>query len=483
MAREAYLGIDVGGTGAKAGVYDIDGVQLGFAQRGYQPVTDKNGLTDIPIEDIYNAARDSAREAVAASGAKIKSLAVSSQGQTFVSLDENDHPLHNAILWYDARAGEQADQMKQAIGGGDMYPLLEAVASAPKVMWLRDRFPNVMSRAHRYLLLPDYIYYKLTGIAATDPCIGASSGLYSDTEPDYNDAALRASGITKDQLARIFPSGTAFAGLTEEAAEEWGINKDAMAVVGTNDQYAGALGAGNCRPGIVSETTGTCLALVTLTNKAPVDISRGLITGRFPVSDHWFILAYSKTAGVALDWFVREFAGGMTHKKLDKLAANVPPGSNGISVLHHLDGFISPSLNDNARGHIHGLSMNSKLADVYNAFLESITFSSRQHVESYRLNGYSIDEFRCIGGGAKSDLWMQMKADVLNIAVERPLVVEAATMGAAMIAAVGDGKFSSIKESSEALHKPGKLFNPNPDSVRAYDLAYTRYLELFEKMY
>ncbi len=483
MAREAYLGIDVGGTGAKAGVYDIDGVQLGFAQRGYQPVTDENGLTDIPIEDIYNAARDSAREAVAASGAKIKSLAVSSQGQTFVSLDENDQPLHKAILWYDARAGEQADKMKNAIDGGDMYPLLQAVASAPKIMWLRERFPETMSRSRRYLLLPDYIYYRLTGIAATDPCIGASSGLYSDTEPDYNDAALRASGITKDQVARIMPSGTAFSSLTESASEEWGINRDAMAVVGTNDQYAGALGAGNCRPGIVSETTGTCLALVTLTDRAPGEISRGLISGRFPIPDHWFVLAYSKTAGVALDWFVREFAGGMSHNQLDKLAQDVPQGSNGVSVLHHLDGFISPYLNEGARGHIHGLSMNSRLADVYNAFLESITFSSRQHVESYRLNGYSINEFRCIGGGAKSDLWMQMKADVLNIPVERPSVVEAATLGAAMIAAVGDGKFSTIKEASEALHKPGKLYHPNPVSVSAYDLAYGRYLELFERMY
>lgn len=483
LINKAYLGIDIGGTGAKAGVYDKEGVQLGFAGRSYQPVTDSHGLTEIPIEDIYIATRNAVREAVAKAGAKIGALAISSQGQTFVSMDSNDQPLHRAILWYDARAGAQAQQLRETIGEGSISPLLEAVASAPKIMWMREHYPEAMRTAARYLLLPDYIYYKLTGRPATDPCIASSSGLYSDTEPDYNPAALKAAGIDKSELAQILPSATAFAKISAEAAQEWGLDKETVAVIGTNDQYAGALGAGNCRPGIVSETTGTCLALVTLTEQEPQQAALGLISGKFPLPDYWFILAYSKTAGVALDWVVRELCGCTSHAELDRQAAGIAAGSGGVTALHHLDGFISPYLNEGARGSIHGLNLNTRSVDIYNAFLESMCYSSRQHVDSYKKCGYEVSEFRCIGGGAKSDHWMQMKADVLGMAVERPEVVEAATLGAAMLAATGMGEYESIKSASEAMHKPGRIFVPQSLQTRVYDSLYSDYLELFQKMY
>ena len=299
---DAYLGLDIGGTGAKAGLFDRDGRLLGLGHAAYAPTVNAKGHIGLPIEAIYTAARTSTRQALAAHPARVTALAVASQGQTFVSLDEQDRPLHDAILWYDSRATAQSDRLKQAMADQTPpVPRIEPIATAPKIMWLRDHHPDAMRRARRYLLLPDYFAYRLTGQAVTDPNTASSTGLMAESALDYHEPTLRAAGIARDQLARILPCGKPIATVTAAAAAEWGLAAATLLVTGTNDQYAGALGAGNCRPGILTETSGTCLALVTLTERLPSPLPAGLLGGPFPIPPYQFALAYSKTAGVVLD--------------------------------------------------------------------------------------------------------------------------------------------------------------------------------------
>jgi xylulokinase len=268
MKRDAYLGLDIGGTGAKAGVMDASGRVLGVSQRPYHPQLTADGHVEIPIDTIYSATREAAVAAIRESESRIVALAISSQGQTFVSLDNRDQPLHPAIVWYDARAAPQAQFLDQSLKSSclsEPLPDVTPIASGPKVMWLREHFPEVMSRATRYLLLPDYFAYRLTRHAVIDPSTASSTALYAEDAADYCAAALEAAGIRKGEIAEIRPTGHPVARVVAESASEWGLDSDTLVVAGANDQYAGALGAGNCRPGIVSLTSGTALALVTLT--------------------------------------------------------------------------------------------------------------------------------------------------------------------------------------------------------------------------
>jgi len=486
MKKKGFLGLDLGGTGAKVGVFDKGGNLLGFSQRTYRPSESDQGYAEIPIEEIYLAARDAAREAVQKSSAQVVALSISSQGQTFVSLDEKDQPLHKAIMWYDGRASEQAKWLNRALLEANSLTSLSkvnAIATAPKILWMRKHHSALMSRAKRYLLLPDYFAYRLTGEAVTNPDTASSTGLYIYDTDNYNSVALKVAKIAKERLARIQFPGTPIIKIRPSMAKDWSLDSETLLVSGANDQYAGALGAGNCHPRILSETTGTCLALVTLTKKLPDPLPPGLLGGRFPISQYQFALAYSRTAGLLLDWFRHEFCPGESLPDLDKIASRIPIGSHGVIVLPHFAGMVSPVPNAEARGAFCNLTLSHTRADIYRAILESLAFSLYENIEFLQRNGFQIEIIRSIGGGAKSDFWLQMKADVTGFSVERPVVTEAAVLGAAMLAAVGYGEFSSLEECSKAFFQRDKVFTPISDNHRIYQKLYRQYLELGQKIY
>ncbi len=483
MKTEAYLGLDLGGTGVKAGVFDCSGALLGFGHRSYAPNVSKQGHVEIPIDEIYTAARDAVRQAVRASNARVLAMAISSQGQTFVTLDKNDKPLHPAIVWYDSRAKKQAERLRQAIHGkSDRMLLIEAIATAPKIMWLREHFPKMMRNARRYLLLPDYLTYRLTGQAITDPNTASSTALFAEDAPTYDSAVLAAANIEERQLAGILPCGSPVANVSSRIADEWGLSSETIVVTGTNDQYAGALGAGNCRPGILTETTGTCLSLVTLTERLPEPLPSGLLGGRFPIKQYQFALAYSKTAGVVLDWFRHELCKGESFDELSDMATRVPIGSYGLTVIPHFDGMISPFPGPDVRGMFAGLTLQHTRADIFRAILESLTFSLYENIGFLKQHVHVIDIVRTIGGGAKNDFWLQMKADVIGMQIEKPVVTEAAVLGAAMLSALGHGEFSSLAESSEAFYRKSCVFDPNPANHQAYTEPYRRYQDMVKTL-
>ncbi len=490
MKQTAFLGLDLGGTSAKAGVFDHAGKMLGFARRGYEPLVDEHGHVEIPIEDIYDAARESVRQAVADSEARISAMSISSQGETFVSLDEQDRPLHRAIVWYDGRAREQSERLKKQYrvaafagkGTKESSPHFDPMCSGPKIVWLKDHFPDMMKRARRFLLLPDYIAYRLTGRAVTDSNTAASTALCAEGSRDFNKTALAVAGIAREQLAEVFLPGDSAGEILPEMAKDWRLEPGVLFVAGTNDQYAGALGAGNCRPGILSETSGTCLALVTLAAELPDPLPIGLFGGRFPIPEFKFALAYSKTAGVVLDWFMREFCRGSDVGALNAEAERVPIGCRGLTMIPHFDGTISPDPDPDVRGAFVHLTLKHTRADMFRAILEALSFSLKENIEFLGRHGFRIETIRSIGGGAKSDLWLQMKADVTGMPIERPAVTEAAVLGAAMLAACGNGDFHSLAESSASLYHREKVFEPDPARSADYEEPYRKYLLLGKQL-
>lgn len=482
---EAYLGLDIGGTGVKAGVFDRKGRMLGFSRKSYQPAMSAEGHADIPIAIIHDAARKTVLEAVAQGGVPVTAMAVVAQGQTFVSLDDRDQPLHPAIIWYDSRAQKEAEELRKRVAGirrSGQVPHINTIATAPKIIWLRRHHPGRMRRARRFLLLPDYFAYRLTGLAVIDPHTAGSTALYAGEDIGYNSTALRAAGIKEEQLSRIQDCGTPIGALRPAVAKKWGLSPRTILVTGTNDQYAGALGAGNCRPRILSETTGTCLALVTLIKEMPRSKPSGLMFGRFPINDYAFVLAYAKTAGVVLDWFRRELAPERRFAELNRLAAAVPIGCRGLTAVPHFDGLVSPRTRPDLRGALAGLTLSHTRADIYRAFLESLAFSLRENLEYLDHNGFGVDVIRCIGGGARNDFWLQMKADVTGRPVEKPYVTEAAVLGAAMLAANGHGAFASLAEAGEAFYRRQQTFHPKSSHKKAYQEPYVRYCQLINKL-
>jgi len=483
MKATGYLGLDLGGTGVKAAVYDAAGALLGQGHATFSPIHTSDGRAEVPIEDIMVAARTATTQAVGQSRAVIRAFAVSSQGETFVALDAEDRPLHPVIMWYDARAGEEAEELQRALARvpTNLRPDVGAIHTGPKIMWLHRR--GKVPPARRYLLLPDYLAYHLTGRAVVDTNTASSTGFYKDDAPGYCPEAMQAAGVTEGQLSEISPPGAVIGTVRPDRAAEWGLSPETVMVTGTNDQYAGALAAGNIRPGLVSETTGTCLGIVSLTERLPDTLPPGVFGGRFPIPEYQFALVFAKTAGLVLDWFVRECGGGESLAQLTARAAESPVGSRGLTVLPHFDGAISPRPYPAARGHFCNLTLAHTRGDMFRALLESIAFSLRENLEALRGIGLEIASVRSLGGGAKSDLWLQIKADVTGCTVERPAVTEAAALGAAMLAMVGVGQFPSLAAASAAAVRIGSVFTPDPRAVEQYQGPYAQYLRLSTRLY
>ena len=184
-----------------------------------------------------------------------------------------------------------------------------------------------------------------------------------------------------------------------------------------------------------------------------------------------------------LEWFARECGAGASLANLNAQAAAVPIGSRGVTVLPHFDGAISPHPDARARGHICNLTLGHTRADLYRALLESIAFSLRENLEALRRAGFAVASIRSIGGGAQSDLWLRMKADVSGCPVERPVVTEASTLGAALLAAVGVGEFGSLEEAAAATVRVDTVFAPDAEAQQEYEGPYQRYQRLSGMLY
>jgi len=478
MATPAFMGVDLGGTGAKAGLFDAHGRMLGFGQRTYAPEVSPDGHAEIPIEVIETAARESVQAALAeAPDRPPAALAVSSQGQTYVALDAADRPLHRAVMWYDSRAAEQAARLTERFSAlpETARPPLNALSTLAKIEWWRERDPALMRRARRFLLLPEFLSYRMTGEAVTDLNTAQSVGLLVEAAGDWSEAALDRVGWTRDQFARVLRPGGPIGRLRPASAQAWGLPPDCLMVSGTNDQYAGALGAGNCRPGILSETTGTCLAGVTLVERLPAPMPAGLFGGLFPIPGLSFMMAYSKTAGLVLNWFRDQFGGGLGLKELDAEAAGVPPGARGVTMIPHFDGAVSPRPDPAVRGAFAGLTLRHGRGDLYRAILEALAFALRENLDYMGEQGIVPATVRSIGGGARSALWLQIKADVTGLPIEQPVVTESAVLGAAMLAASGWGEFPCLAEASARLYQRRSVFEPAVERRAEYDAAYGRY--------
>lgn len=489
MSEPMYLTFDLGTTALKTALVDARGRIRGLHTREYTYQTPQPDWAEMPAEEYLAAAAQGARAVIRESGCgpdAVSAIGFSSQGETFVALDGAGKPLAPAIVWVDQRALGIADEWEadgltreayRRIAG---YAWLPCELSAFKIGWLRRHAPEV-HRAARFLCLPDWVAFWLTGEAATDYTIALMSGLFDLGAQDWSPEMLRRAGVAREQLPRVHTPGTVMGTLRPAAAAELYLRPGTPVCVGCNDQLAGAIGAGNTAPGVVTETTGTALAVVSTTRDI-VDDDR-VCVGRHPVPDLFYALSYANTSAIVLRWFRDLVAPGEAYETLTVEAGLVAPGCDGLTVLPHFCGTAPPALDPTARGAIAGLSLGHGRAHIARAIMEACACELRECLEPLLDHGMEVRSVRSLGGAARSDLWLQMKADLLGVPVERPECTDAASVGAAALAATGVGHFASVHEAAQAWYRPGCQIRPDPERSATYEEIYCRYLDLARRVY
>jgi xylulokinase len=484
--RSALLGIDLGTTAVKAGVFDAaSGEMLGVARSEYSPTSPREGWLELAGEEYWRAVVEATREAHQSAGKpEVIGIGLSSQGETFLPLGADQQPLYPAIVWLDTRAEAEARRLNEMLDADEMRlrhgSAINAIDSAPKILWLRENEPQVWGLTRHIVMLPDFIGLRLTGELRLDVSNAGSTGMVDRGTGQWWRAAVEAVGVPQEWLSPLGQAGEPIGRLTATAAAELGLQPGATVALGCNDQLAGAVGAGNVEPGIASGTAGTAMAIVATTTACD-DLPEGVLHGRHAVPGLHYLLTYAKTSSVVLTW-LRDLTGG-DYETLLTEAASVADGADGLICLPHFSGTATPSFRSDVRGGFLGLTLGHGRPQMARAVVEAVCFCARDALSLARECGQQIEELRMLGGATQSRWWMQLMADVTDTRLTIPACSEAAVLGAAIFGGVAAGALESIEAASRSFYRSADAHEPEPSRVEAYDAIYARYREMMERVY
>lgn len=493
------LGLDIGTTSVKAAVFDLAGRCLAIANQDYQLDTPAPGRVELDPERYWRAASEVVQQAVSSSNVTpdaIVAVGVSSQGETTICVDEEGKPLYPALVWLDHRAQSEAHALDRALGS-DSYartgiPTIDPTWTACKIAWIRNHEPDVFRRTHRILLAQNFIVHRLTGEFVTDVGVACTTLLLDITTQTWWKEALDAVGIAPELLPELRRVGDVAGPLTSEAADALGLKPGLPVVLAGMDQIAGAVGAGNLRPEIISESTGGALTIQVTVDRSDVDPSAQIPVYTHALPGKYLFDPVCETGGLTLKWFRDEFClddviharetGQDPYDLITALASGIAPGCEGLVMLPHLTGAFSPEYEPAARGVFAGFTLAHTKGHFARSVLEAVAFMLRRNIELVRGSGIQLKEIRATGGGARSQLWRQIKADICQLPVVSLQVEDTALLGDAMLAALAVGLFGDLHQAADAMVGLGERVLPNPDNRDVYDTAFHRYVRTFEAM-
>ena len=495
MSEEYLLSIDVGTTSVKVGLFQSDGKLKAISIQEYSLLTPSSNMVELPADVYWTALGKGIKDVLGKSEVNpesILALSLSSQAETLICIDKKDRVLRNAIVWLDTRAEEESAKIAKNFSSKLLYkttglPEMSPIWPAPKILWLKKNEPDVFNQTSKFLIVKDYLIWKLTGEFSTEPTESSSTFYLKLKEKDWWDEMLDFIGITRNQLPAIFASHEVVGTISSEVKSELSLSTNTKVIAGSMDQMAAALGAGNIEPGMITENTGTALAVVATVNRPVYDPQRRVPCAPHCVHEKFVLYPYSETSGIILKWFRDTFPSDARKKEnygeLLKLASRVSPGAEGLLALPHFTGTACPDFNPQARGAFVGISFEHKRSHFIRALVEAVAFMLRENIDLLKSLSIPVKKIRSLGGAAKSDIWLKIKADVLDVPVEVPECSEAASLGAAILAGVGAGVFSGISQAVKKVVKIKKSFYPDPDNVATYQKIYQDYLSLYEKLY
>ena len=491
---EALLAIDAGTTSVKAGLFAPDGRCLGISRQEYQLETPAADRAQLDPEIYWQACLKTVRTAMQQSAlqpGQVQAVAVSSQGETTITLDKDGKAIYPALVWLDNRATDQAAFLA-SLFGAQAYartgiPEIVATWPACKILWIRQNEPEVFARAAKFVLVQDYLIFRLTGRIVTDGSISCTTLNYDLIKNIWWKDVQEAIGIRTGQLPEIVHPGSIVGVLSPDAARLLGLTTKTFVVTGGMDQAVGAIGAGNFKPGVVSETTGAALAIQATISDPMIDQSHVVPVYYHSAPGQYLFVPVCPTAGMAFKWLRDAFFQDEMKKankektdaydRLTDLAGDIPAGSDGLVMLPHLMGAFSPETNLAARGSFTGFTLSHSRGHFVRALLEGVAFMLRQNLEFIEQTGMEIKEIRSTGGGARSRLWNQIKADVCNRPVVTLVNEETGLLGDAILAGVSSGIFESIETGCRSMVAIKESIQPG-NNAGTYTSSYQMYCEL-----
>ena len=492
----SLLGIDVGTTGCKAAVFSEEGHVLASAYEEYDCQRPKSGWAELDAVEVWAKVKRMISEVVSSSASDpVKTLAVSSLGEAVVPVTEDRQVLGPSILNFDARGEEYLESLGSALDNERLYRIngntLGNHYGLTKLKWIKEHQPDLYERAHKFLLWGSFVSFMLGAEPVVDYSLANRTLLFDVDREAWSEELLKLARLDRSKLPDTAPSGTVIGMVSEHVAGELGLPSNVSIVTGAHDQLANAVGCGVIKEGRAVYGMGTfiCITPVFSERREPaVMIEQGLNTEHHAVPGKYVSFIYNQ-GGSMVKWFRDTFAA-VEHRQAEEgrrdvytdLFAEIPQGPSSIMVLPHFTITGPPEFISDSCGVVAGLRLETSRGDILKGILEGTTFDLKECIESLPPTGIEIVDFRAVGGGSKSDAWIQICADILGRPFVRPRITEAGALGAAIIAGVGDGVFSSFEAGVEAMVRLERTFEPDPQQQQLYESRFEMYRRLWPLM-
>ena len=481
------LGIDVSTTSVKALLVDSNGE---IVKSSTSPLTLSNPRplwSEQNPDDWWQAAVTSIKHVVDESS-DVSAIGLTGQMHGLVLLDGNGEVLRPAILWNDQRCAAECAEIRARLGKERLVQVSGNDAltgfTAPKIVWVRSHEPEVYDRARHVLLPKDYLRYKLTHEYAMDKADGSGTLLFDLEKRDWSSEILDALEIPAGWLPRTFEGPEVTGRVTREAADVTGLKEGTPVVAGGGDQSAQAVGVGAIRPGVLAVTMGTS-GVVFGATEAPLIESQGRLHAFcHAVPGRWHLMGVMLSAAGSLQWYRDALYPNVSFDELVTEAAKAPAGSDGLLFLPYLCGERTPHPDPLARGSWVGLTNRHTRAHLTRAVLEGVAFGLKDIFSLMQSVGMrEIDQVRVSGGGAKSTLWRQILADVLDSELVTVNTTEGAAYGAALLAGVAAGVWPDVDTACAQTIRVTDRTNPNATNTARYAEMYRQYQSLYPALH
>ncbi|MGI6118613.1 MAG: FGGY-family carbohydrate kinase [Bilifractor sp.] len=489
-------GLDIGTTGCKLTVFDETGSCLVQAYRDY-PVSRGQDESTVDAGALWLSVSEVISE-IAERYPDLAGIGITSFGESFVMIDENDRPLAPVMLYTDPRGKKERETLEEKLGSRHIMEISglrpHEMYSLPKLIWMKDHEPEVFARAKHVFLMGDFVAYMLTHEKKIDYSLATRTMAFDIRNCRWSEEIFGAAGIDPSLFSEPVPDGTAVGRVRPEVSAKTGLRPWTQIIIGCHDQVAAATGAGVFSEELAVDGAGTVECLTPVFKEIPPMDAR--YDGNYAVVPYvvpgtYVCYAFSYTGGALMQWCTETLA-----KKEKELAKQKGISVNewleqawirrngnepsGMLVLPHFAGAATPYMDTGSKGAVIGLTMGTRVEDIYRACMEGVVYEMHLNEEHLALARPKYKKLIATGGGAHSEVWMQMKADVLNRPITALETVNAGTVGCAMLTGVALGIWSSPEEAAKTMVHEVKTYEPDAGMHEKYMKIYERYRQLYD---
>lgn len=485
MLRVSYvIGIDLGTSAVKALLVNKEGKVVDETSKEYPLIQEKSGYSEQDpekwVEQTIAAVKELTNKIDNAS--EIEGMSFSGQMHGLVLLDEQSKPLRHAILWNDTRTTAECREIEEKVGIETLHsvtknPALEGF-TLPKLLWVKKNEPELFAKATTFVLPKDYLRYRLTGEIHMEYSDAAGTLLLDVAEKKWSKEISEKVGISFELCPPLVASHDKVGVVQQDIAGQCGLGKvDVFA--GGADNACGAIGSGILEDGVTLCSTGTSGVVLSYEEEGTKDFGGKVHYFNHGEESAFYTMGVTLAAGYSLSWFKETFAEDRTFEELLALASESPEGAKGLLFTPYIVGERTPHADADIRGSFIGMHASHTLGDFARAVVEGITFSLNETVEVFREKGKIVDKVISIGGGAKSDLWLQIQSDIFNAEVVKLKNEQGPGMGAAMLAAYGLGWFPSLKDCADQFVEKSDVYSPSTENVEKYKNIFKLYKDVY----